>query len=226
MARVRRRLSRPHTTRQDGKPGFVVAEMKVRRTRKELRRTSTAKGVFRFGSRSSTRKKGCAKRLSCHRCRWRHRVAASQSRGRLSGIPIRRWCRSLRRDHQSAHLRVEGEKDVETERALAACIQFRRLRRRSARWLRAIRRSAGGGNPRHNDHEGRKHVGKESRTRFERGDKCQDHHLRELQDKQDVSDWAAIAGNTLVEFRRSARKGEPWRRLRRPSCSGSDIKAR
>jgi hypothetical protein len=41
-------------------------------------------------------------------------------------------------------------------------------------------------------------------------------HFRELEDKQDVSDWAAIAGNTLVELMARVERAEPWKPSAKP----------
>src|SRR5450631_403271 len=49
-------------------------------------------------------------------------------------------------------------------------------------------------------------------------------HFRELEEKQDVSDWAAIAGNTLVELMARVERTEPWQALTMAAAPGSDIK--
>jgi hypothetical protein len=48
-------------------------------------------------------------------------------------------------------------------------------------------------------------------------------HFRELEEKQDVSDWAAIDGNTLVELMARVDRTEPWQALAMPAAAKSNI---
>ncbi len=48
-------------------------------------------------------------------------------------------------------------------------------------------------------------------------------HFHELEEKQDVSDWAAIDGNTLVELMARVDRTDPWQALAMPAASKSNI---
>jgi hypothetical protein len=48
-------------------------------------------------------------------------------------------------------------------------------------------------------------------------------HFHELEEKADVSDWAAIDGNTLVELMERVDRTEPWKALAMPAAAKSNI---
>jgi hypothetical protein len=64
-----------------------------------------------------------------------------------------------------------------------------------------------------NDDEGRKHAEKKAALVVKVATSAKIIHFRELEDKQDVSDWAAIAGNTLIELMARAERTEAWKPL-------------
>jgi hypothetical protein len=61
-----------------------------------------------------------------------------------------------------------------------------------------------------NDEAGREHAEKKAALASEGATSIKIIHFHELEDKQDVSDWAAIAGNTLVELMARVEKAELW----------------
>jgi Family of unknown function (DUF5906) len=75
-----------------------------------------------------------------------------------------------------------------------------------------------------NDTPGREHAEKKAALASKGATSVKIIHFRELEDKQDVSDWAAIAGNTLVELLARVEKAEPWQAVAMAAAPGSDIK--
>ena len=75
-----------------------------------------------------------------------------------------------------------------------------------------------------NDDEGRKHAEKKASLASKGATSVKIIHFRELEDKQDVSDWAAITGNTLVELMARVDLTEPWQALQMPAAKKSHIK--
>jgi hypothetical protein len=75
-----------------------------------------------------------------------------------------------------------------------------------------------------NDKPGREHAEKKAALASNGATSVKIIHFRELEDKQDVSDWAAIAGNTLVELMVRVERTEPWQPLTMAAAPESDIK--
>jgi hypothetical protein len=75
-----------------------------------------------------------------------------------------------------------------------------------------------------NDKPGREHAEKKAALASIGATSVKIIHFRELEEKQDVSDWATIAGNTLVELMARVDRTEPWRALTMAAAPGSDIK--
>jgi len=75
-----------------------------------------------------------------------------------------------------------------------------------------------------NDKPGREHAEKEAALASKGATSVKIIHFRELEDKQDVSDWAAIAGNTLVALMARVEQTEPWQAVAMAAAPGSDIK--
>jgi putative DNA primase/helicase len=74
-----------------------------------------------------------------------------------------------------------------------------------------------------NDEPGRAHAEKKATLASEGATSVKIIHFHELEDKQDVSDWAAIAGNALVELMARVEKTEPWQPLTMAAAPESDI---
>jgi putative DNA primase/helicase len=62
-----------------------------------------------------------------------------------------------------------------------------------------------------NDDEGRDHAEAKAALAAPVATSVKVIHFRELEPKQDVSDWAAIAGNTLVELMARVERAEAWK---------------
>jgi hypothetical protein len=62
-----------------------------------------------------------------------------------------------------------------------------------------------------NDDEGREHAEKKAALAAPVATSVKVIHFRELEAKQDVSDWAAIAGNTFVELMARVEQAEAWK---------------
>jgi Family of unknown function (DUF5906) len=75
-----------------------------------------------------------------------------------------------------------------------------------------------------NDTPGREHAEKKAALAAPVATSVKIIHFRELEEKQDVSDWAAIAGNTLVELMARVDRTEPWQALPMPAATKSHIK--
>lgn len=75
-----------------------------------------------------------------------------------------------------------------------------------------------------NDGPGREHAEKKAALASKGATSVKIIHFRELKDKQDVSDWAAIAGNTLAELMARVERTEVWQALAMAAAPGSDIK--
>jgi Family of unknown function (DUF5906) len=75
-----------------------------------------------------------------------------------------------------------------------------------------------------NDKPGREHAEKKAALASNGATSVKIIHFRELEDKQDVSDWAAIAGNTLVALMARVEQTEPWQAVAMAAAPGSDIK--
>jgi hypothetical protein len=75
-----------------------------------------------------------------------------------------------------------------------------------------------------NDKPGREHAEKKAALASEGATSVKIIHFHELEEKQDVSDWAAIAGNTLVELMARVEKTETWQPLTMAAAPESEIK--
>jgi hypothetical protein len=75
-----------------------------------------------------------------------------------------------------------------------------------------------------NDDEGRKHAEDKAALVADGAISVKVIHFRELEAKQDVSDWAAINGNTLVELMARVENAEPWKPSAQASAKGTHIK--
>jgi putative DNA primase/helicase len=74
-----------------------------------------------------------------------------------------------------------------------------------------------------NDTPGREHAEKKAALAAPVATSVKVIHFRELEEKQDVTDWAAIAGNTLVELMARVEQTEPWQASPMPAASKSQI---
>jgi hypothetical protein len=75
-----------------------------------------------------------------------------------------------------------------------------------------------------NDKPGREHAEKKAALASNGATSVKIVHFRELEEKQDVSDWAAITGNTLVALTARVEQTDPWQAVAMAAGPGSDIK--
>jgi len=74
-----------------------------------------------------------------------------------------------------------------------------------------------------NDDKGRQHAEKMAALFAPVATSVKIIHFRELEEKQDVSDWAAIAGNGLTALMVRVEQTEPWQALAMPAAAKSHI---